>query len=115
MTRSYVNFQDLLINLDEVTDLSDSSLFDTNQLPWRAYEYDPSTVTVVTLEMNLDLHIVERNLVTILDFLANIGGLDSIFTSVISLVFTIWHSHGLADIFLVTQLFTLPSVMGVAH
>ena len=69
----------------------------------------------VTLEMNMDLNTVERNFVTVFDFLANIGGLDSIFTSVISVVVTIWHSHGLADIFLVTQLFTLPSVMGVAH
>ena len=72
-------------------------------------------VMVVTLEMYLDLHIVERNLVTVLDFLANIGGLDSIFTSVISIVVTIWHSHGLADMFLVSQLFTLPSVMDIAH
>ena len=69
----------------------------------------------VTLEMNLDLHIVERNFVTVLDFLANIGGLDSIFTSLISFVVTIWHWHGLADMFLVSKLFTLPSVMGVAH
>ena len=52
MTRSEVNLQDLLINLDEVTELTDSSLFDTKQLPWRAYEHYNETVMVVTLEMN---------------------------------------------------------------
>ena len=69
----------------------------------------------VSLNMDIDAHLIERNLFTTLDILAAIGGLASIFTSAIAFVVNIWHWHGLADMFLVSNLFTLSSVMSVTH
>ena len=56
----------------------------------------------ISFEMDLDSRTIERNFYTILDFAADIGGLESIFTSAIAFMVTIWHWHGQADIFLAT-------------
>lgn len=56
----------------------------------------------VTLEMDLDLGVVERNYFTVLDFLSNIGGLNAILTSFLAIMISIWHWHGLADSHLVS-------------
>ena len=95
-----------MISLDEVTELQNSSLFDLVELVWRPYEAEPAFVMAVTLEMDLDLLIVSRNLFTILDFLSNIGGLASIVASTLGLIVTIFNWHGLVHTFIIAKLFT---------
>lgn len=56
--------------------------------------------------MDLDLRVIERNLFTILDLLADVGGLDSILTQLISLLVVLWNRHGLANLFIIDQLYT---------
>ena len=78
------------------------------QLAWRPYEDEQAFVMAVTLEMDLDLLIVSRNLFTILDVLSNIGGLASIFASTFGFAVTIFNWHGLVNTYLVAKFFSNP-------
>ena len=56
----------------------------------------------LTFEMDLDLHAVERSQFTVLDLLSDIGGLESMFMSLMGSIVAIWNWQGLADTYLVT-------------
>ena len=102
------------MSLDDVTELQDSTLFDSVQLPSRPDETDPWLVASVALEMDMNLRIIERNIFGVLDFLSDIGGLEAMFVSIVAIVISVWNWHGLTDIFLLTQLYDLPSMMKAA-
>ena len=68
----------------------------------------------VAIEMDLDLRNIERSLVGILDLLSDIGGLEAKFASIVAILVSIWNWHGLTDVFLMTQLSDLPSLMKAA-
>ena len=61
----------------------------------------------VSIEMDLDLRVVERTIFTVLDLLSGIGGLSSILAVSANTVIVMWHWHGLPDYFLISHLFNL--------
>lgn len=67
--------QDLQVSLDDLTEQQDSSLFNYKRNGFRPNEVDPDTIFSVNFSMENSLVLVERNLFTILDLLAEIGGL----------------------------------------
>ena len=75
-----------------MTELQDSTLFDATQKNWVPVEYySESGIMSVSFEMDLDQYAIERSQFTVLDLLSNIGGLESIFISVMGLIVSIWN------------------------
>ena len=54
IVRTRLELQDLFVNLDEVTELEDTSVFQIKYKGNRPYEKDPSFVTSLVIENNLD-------------------------------------------------------------
>ena len=54
IVRTRVELQDLFVNLDEITELEDTSVFQIKYTINRPYEADPSLVTSLIIENNLD-------------------------------------------------------------
>ena len=75
-----------------MTELQDSTLFDAVQHSWVPVEsYSESGIMSVSFEMDLDQYAIERSHFTFLDLLSNIGGLESIFISVMGLIVSTWN------------------------
>ena len=84
--------QDMLANFDTFTELEDSSVFKLDMLQARANEYNgPSEVLSLSFEMNLDLLFVSRDGYTAIDALSDIGGIESIIISGITIFLSIWN------------------------
>ena len=98
--------QDGTINLDEITELNDASLFSLDSLPLRPYEKDFYTQADIYIEVNFDQRVVERDVYTFLDLLSDIGGLQGILISGISLALAFWNFNQF-DNFMVSRLFKL--------
>ena len=64
-----------MINLDDITELEDGSVFSFDQMPLRPYEKDLDVVIEVSVELNLDQVVIAREGYTILDYISDIGGM----------------------------------------
>ena len=62
----------------------------------------------VTMEMDLNHGTLQREHVTFVDLLSDIGGFSSILTFIVTVVLTAFHKNDLAQEFLVNELFDLP-------
>ena len=67
--------QDLAVDLDELTELEDSSVFKLEQKNSRPFEREPTFIIGLAFEMNYDLNVVSRNTYNIFDLLSDIGGI----------------------------------------
>ena len=67
--------QDTIINLDDMTALTDDTIFSLEQKPLMPYEKDLITQMDITVEMNLNNIVISRDGYTFLDWLADIGGM----------------------------------------
>ena len=67
--------QDEIINLDQLTELDDESVFTLERLPTKSYEKDFDVQLDITIEMNLDQVVVSREGYTLLDLFADTGGM----------------------------------------
>ena len=86
--------QDKDIDLDDITELHDSSVFSLEPLPVRSYERDYIVQMEISIEMNLDQTTLARTGYTTLDVLSDVGGIQSIFMSAIGIVLGLWnHNH----------------------
>ena len=72
--------QDKIVALDEITELENSNLFKLVRMPARPFEFFEEDVMGVGIELDLDLRRIERSNYTILDVLADVGGLSSVTT-----------------------------------
>ena len=97
----------MYVNLDEVTELQDSTLFRPRQTQWRAFEKDKAFINAITFEMDFDLQVVERDIFTILDLLADLGGLTSILISGFAGIVAIFNWDGVVDNFLIKKLYSM--------
>ena len=64
-----------MIDLDELTQYMDNSLFRLDLMPVRPWEYDKVSQFVFSVELNFDLIIVERKIYSTLDFMSDVGGI----------------------------------------
>ena len=60
-------------------------------MPKRAFEKDVNVAMDITIEMNRDQVTLARNVYTILDVLADVGGIQSIIVSFIVIFFSFWN------------------------
>lgn len=94
-----------MINLDEVTELQDSSVFRLVRMPSAPAEMELDNFIFGTgIQMNLDQTVISRTGYTFLDVLSDVGGLSSIVISALSIIIAVFN-HNHFDTFLVTQLF----------
>ena len=89
-----------------MTELEDITLFTLEPLPARSYEKDFDTWFDLTIEMNLNLELIQRNGYTVLDLLSDVGGILEISTIVITYFLAFWNYNHLEN-FLVTRLYKL--------
>ena len=84
---------DLDIDLDEFTE-TEAKIFKITTLPTISYESDYVVQMDIRVEMSRDQELILRTTYTILDVLADVGGIQSIFQSTVILFLGIWnYSH----------------------
>ncbi len=67
--------QDEAINLDDLTELENGSIYKLDDQPPISQEKDYAVQMDITVEMNLDQKVIARAGYTILDFISDIGGM----------------------------------------
>ena len=60
----------------------------------------------ISIERDLDLHVISREGYTLLDFFADLGGMQGLMLTFFGLILNIWNYNYLED-FMVTRLFRL--------
>ena len=61
--------------MDDLTQLTDATVFKIEGQPLRSYEKDYDAQMDITIEMNLDQNVISRDGYTILDWISDIGGM----------------------------------------
>ena len=102
--RTELLLQDEFVNFDDVTLLEDSTLFRFKAAFPRPQIID-ETLFSVSLEYDSDLHVVERSFTTMIDILADVGGLDGALLTIFSMC-SRFLNHTKLDNFLISQLYT---------
>ena len=98
--------QDSLINLDQLTEHKDPSIFKVDSMPLYSYEKDYNAQFDFTIQVNLDQKIISRDGYTFLDFLSDIGGIQGMLISGVAYCLAMWN-YNYFDNFMVTRLYKL--------
>ena len=91
VTQTLLSLQDEVINLDDLTELADDTIFQLEEMTVRSYEKDLHTQMDITVEMNLSELVVSRDGYTFLDYLSDIGGMQSLLMSGTAYLLAIWN------------------------
>ena len=75
LSQTQLYLQDAVINLDDLTELADASIFKLDQLPSSSYEKDYSAQFDFTVQINPSQIVISRDGYTFLDLLSDIGGI----------------------------------------
>lgn len=94
------------MNLDDLTELEDETVFRLEQLPTKSYEKDYEVQLDLTIEMNLNQLVIAREGYTALDFISDIGGMQGMLMTGCAFLLTIWNYQHL-DNFLIAKLYRL--------
>ena len=86
--------------------LEDHTIFKLDKLANQPYEKDFIVQMDVTIEMNLDLGIINRTGYNILDVMSDIGGIQSIIITTASVLAGLWNYKHF-DTFLTSKLFKI--------
>ena len=97
--------QDQLFNFADYTREKDYSVFALKPLPTQSYEKHDGVQTEISFRRNLDLRIVTRSGYTLLDLIANVGGLRTILAFVIGQFINYWCFNSPQN-YMVSRLFT---------
>ena len=101
--RTELKLQDLVVDLDEITELTNSQVFSLKDVGTIPYEYD-NTVFSVLIGGSNDQLVIERSNYSVFDLLGDIGGLESIIFSFVTLMLSALNYNHL-DNELVSRLF----------
>ena len=96
----------MLIDLDSVTELENTSIFTLNPHLDRSYEKDDNAQFDLTIEVDFDVINYKRQGYHIFDFISDIGGIQSILISVFASLVSIWN-YKMLDNYLVSRLYKL--------
>ena len=106
MSKTELSLQDLPVNLDEITELQDSSVFQVEQTRLVPFVNEADLIQGFQIEMNQDLTIIERTGYTILDIFSDVGGLQGILVSAITMLLNLWNYNHL-NAYILAKLFTV--------
>ena len=105
--------QDEYLNLDQLTELENDTVFKMEQRPKQSYEKDDHTQLSINVEMNLDQKVISRAGYTFVDFLSDIGGLQGLLISGVGYIIAVWN-YNQFDNHMVTRLYKMEKE-GVDH
>jgi len=103
-----VKLQDRPFNFDDITEHSDETAFKLVRGPSRPFEFYEEDVMAIGIDMDLARTVVERTNYTILDVLSDVGGLESVFASVVSFILGALNYNNLNSQ-MIGQLFKFPA------
>ena len=106
ISQTHLYLQDEAINLDDLTELEDGTIFTLEESPIRSYEKDKFVQMDITVEMNLDEFVIARDGYTFLDYLSDIGGMQGLLISGVAYFLAFWN-HNYFDNYMVTRLFKI--------
>ena len=86
----------------------DNSVFKLDKLANQPYEKDEIVQMDVTIEMNLDLGVIQRTGYNVLDVLSDIGGIQSIIITTFSVLIGFWNYKHF-DSYMASKLYKLNS------
>ena len=92
--------------MNDLTEITDSSVFSLEPIPVRPYEKDRDVVMELSIERNLDLLVIAREGYTLLDFLSDLGGLSELIHILFGIILSFWNYLYLEN-FLVSRLYRL--------
>ena len=103
----------MAFNLDEVTELQDSSVFRLNEANKIYYHREADLIEGIILQINMDQTLIQRNGYTLLDILSDVGGIQGILISGASFILSVLNYKNL-DNYLVSKLFKSDSKTMIA-
>ena len=89
VSRTELELQDLYVDFDSLTELSDGTLFEMEELFHRPWEMDSITIGNISVELNRDVLYVQREGYTSLDLISDIGGMQGLLFTAISAIVAI--------------------------
>ena len=98
--------QDLHIDLDQLTELEDASVFKFEKLPPQVKDDKLELMQMVSFEMNMDMDLIVRVSYTFIDMLSDIGGIQSIIISTFALILSVLN-HNYFDSYMAQKLYKL--------
>ena len=81
ITKTQLFLQDKNIDLDDLTELEDDTIFNVERIWTGTYEKEYDVQMEISFQMNLDKHQVARTGYTILDVLSDVGGIQGLLIS----------------------------------
>ena len=106
VSRTELSLQDFYVHADDLTALEDSTAFRLLPGKTRIREGSPDEIMGLFIEHDANQIVVERTIVTFLDVLAAIGGLESTLASFFSLLMVVFNHNSLSN-FLSARLFKM--------
>ena len=91
LATSLLFLQDRFINLDELTELEDDTVFRFKIEPFKSYEKDYDVQVDITIEMDLNLTVVAREGYTVLDWVSDIGGMQGMLLGFFAFIVAFWN------------------------
>ena len=79
--------------MSDITEVEYDSLFEIQPLPYRSYEKDKITLFDMTIEMNHDLSIVQRNSYNFFDMLSDVGGVHTAIYAVLGATLAVFNYY----------------------
>lgn len=96
----------MIVDFDSLTETQDDSIFKLNKLPDRPYELDYHAQFDLTIEMHLDTIEYKRKWYSLLDFVSDIGGIQSLLLSAFAFLVGVWN-YNMFDNYMVSRLYKL--------
>ena len=102
LTRMKVSLQDMILNLDDFTLFESDRLWTMERGPTQILDYtvQAGTLGTIGIELSQDLILYERTGYTLLDLLSDIGGIQGLAYSFLSLTVGLF-SNGIVNEYLV--------------
>ena len=85
VSKTHLELQDYVVNLDTITEQNILTPFKLEQLPSSTQELRKGIQMELTFELNLDLAVIQRVGYTLIDLLSDIGGVQAILVTLISM------------------------------
>ena len=90
-----------------MTELEDESVFRLNMQPSVSYEKDYDVQMDITVEMDLNLTLIARDVYTALDWLSDIGGMQGMLIGAVAIFLSFFWNHNQFNNYMVTRLYKM--------
>lgn len=104
--KTRLQLQDLMIDLDQITELEDSSVFSMEKQPIEFVDKGPELVLMFSIQMQMDQVNIGRVGYNVIDMLSDIGGIQSIILTTFALVLSILN-HNYFDNYMAQRLYKM--------